>query len=81
MKPKRLPKDVPWKQITSSNIHRVAYFKRRQLLAVEFHSGSIYLYHPVSWSLYMSFRRAFSHGSFFAHEIAQNPSIQCQFVE
>lgn len=59
-----------WAVLRSSNIQACQYFRKTKLLLLEFqYSGSIYAYADVSWSRYMAFRRAKSHGSYFMHQI------------
>lgn len=65
-----------WQKLKSSNLRRCWYFRTKSLLAITFLSGGTYLYYPISWSLYMRFRRSSSKGSFFSRHILHNTAIQ-----
>lgn len=62
-----------WSLLQSSNIQACCYCRGTQALVIQFHSGRMYEYAPVPWSVYMRFRRAKSHGSFFSASIRDNP--------
>jgi hypothetical protein len=62
-----------WQILRSSNIKACRYDRSMQLLFIEFTSGSVYVFWQIPWSIYMQFRRAKSHGSFFTWNIRTNP--------
>lgn len=64
-----------WTTLDSSNTKRCCYFRKTKMLLIEFPNESVYVYSPVSWSTYMKFRRADSHGSYFSSAIRNNPKI------
>ena len=55
--------------VDSSNLKSLGYAEDRQILAVEFASGSIYHYYGVPLGVFEAFGAAPSRGSFFVKEI------------
>lgn len=51
--------------VSSSNLAAVGYDPVRQVLEIEFHSGSIYQYDGVPSSIYQGLMAAGSHGQYF----------------
>jgi hypothetical protein len=62
-----------WAVLRSSNIKACRYDRSMQLLFIEFTSGSFYVFWQIPWSVYMKFRRAKSHGSYFTYNIRTHP--------
>jgi len=60
------------KRVDASNIRSVDYDAGRQLLEVEFTSGSIVQYSGVSPEVHRRFINAPSHGSFFQDQIDEH---------
>lgn len=52
--------------VSSSNLASVGYDPQRNILEVEFHSGSVYQYYGVSEPVYRGLMSASSHGSYFS---------------
>jgi len=63
---------VERKRINASNIRAIGYDAARQLLEVEFTSGSIVQYSGVSPEVHRRFINAPSAGSFFQDQIEEN---------
>ena len=60
------------KRINASNIRSAGYDPAKQLLEIEFSSGSIYEYSGVSPEVYRRFVNAPSPGSFYQDQIEEN---------
>lgn len=60
------------KRVNASNIRSVGYDAGRQILEVEFTSGSIVQYSGVSPEVHRRFVNAPSPGSFFQDQIEEN---------
>lgn len=60
---------IPREPVTSSTLASVGYDVDRQILAVEFHSGHIYHYAPVSPDVARDFVTAESLGGYFGRQI------------
>ena len=58
--------------VKSSNLRSVGYDVYRQVLEVEFHSGSVYQYFNVPLGIYDGLMSASSHGRFHYHRIRDN---------
>jgi len=63
---------VDRKRVNASNIRSVGYDEGRQLLEVEFTSGSIVQYSGVSLEVHRRFLSSPSPGSFFQDQIEEN---------
>lgn len=55
--------------VDSSNITSIGYAEDRQILAIQFKSGSLFHYRGVPLAVFEAFGAAPSRGSFFAKEI------------
>jgi hypothetical protein len=69
-----------WTILRSSNIRacrydRVTPGKTGGTLLIQFVSGAVWMYWPVSWKTYMKFRRSKSHGSFFSSHIRDSKEL------
>ena len=60
------------KRVNATNIRSVGYDAARQLLEIEFSSGSIVQYSGVSPEVHRRFKGAPSPGSFFQDQIEEN---------
>lgn len=60
---------VPRLEVDSSNLKSIGYAEDRQILALEFISGSIYHYRGVPPEVFEAFGAAPSRGAFFAKQI------------
>jgi hypothetical protein len=60
------------KRLSASNIRSIGYDSERQLLEVEFTSGSIVQYSGVSPEVHRRFMNAPSPGSFFQDQIDEH---------
>lgn len=69
-----LVSSIPLKHV--SNTRACRYFRKTELLVIEFESGAMYAYEDVPWDVYMGFRRAESHGSYFARYIRDQYNYQ-----
>lgn len=67
--------DIPRTQVESSNIKSIGYTEDSKALTVEFHSGDIWYYYPVSAEGYKMVLFAESIGKAFNEHIKTNPSI------
>jgi KTSC domain-containing protein len=63
---------VERKRVNASNIRSVGYDAGRQLLEIEFSSGSIVQYSGVSPEVHRRFMSSPSPGSFFQDQIEEN---------
>ncbi len=59
---KRIPVD-------SSNIRSIGYDEVRQILEIEFKTGSIYQYYAVPFAVYTNLMSSSSHGQYFAKAV------------
>lgn len=67
--------DVPRRTVESSNIKAVGYHKETRTLVIEFLTGDVYCYSPVTAEGHNRLLHADSVGSFFYKEIRNNKSI------
>lgn len=56
-------------QVSSSSLASVGYDAAKQILEVEFNTGTIYQYVGVPVAVYEELMAASSHGTYFAHNI------------
>ena len=63
------------KRVESSAIRSVGYDARREILEIEFTSGTVYQYDEFPQSLYDRFMRADSKGQFFREHILDQFSV------
>jgi KTSC domain len=63
----RLYSQVPRKHLSHTMACR--YRKKARQLFIQFDNGDVYSYEKVPWAIYMGFRRAKSHGSYFSRKI------------
>lgn len=61
----------------SSNIAAVGYDHSTFTLTVQFHSGGIYQYFPVTQFAYEELMKAESKGSFVNKNLVKNPQVNC----
>lgn len=59
--------------VESSNIRSIGYSESDQILEIEFHSGSVYIYHDVPADVHASLITADSIGSHFHYTIKLGP--------
>lgn len=55
--------------VRSSNLVSIGYDSNKNILEVEFNSGSIYQYYRVPESKYLNLMNAYSHGKYFTSKI------------
>lgn len=67
--------------VTSSNIASIGYDEETRTLEIEFHSGDIYTYYPITLSGYNDLMNAASIGSYFFKNIKGNPTITCTKID
>lgn len=67
---------IPLEDVQSSNLAAIGYNDVKQILAVQFRSGAIFHYAPVSEDLFRAFCQAPSLGTFYAKEIRGKVSGQ-----
>ncbi len=67
---------VPVKPVRSSQIEAIGYDEKREVLQVNFISGGIYQYKPVTPELYSEFRDAKSKGGWFDINIKKSKKFK-----
>lgn len=68
------------KPVKSGNIASVGYDEENKILEIEFHSGGIYQYEPITASGYRDFINAPSLGTYFSRFIKNNNNISFKQV-
>lgn len=69
------------KPVNSSNLVSVGYDSKTLTLEVEFHSGNVYKYQPVTEHAYKEMMNADSMGAFFHQHIKNNADITAEKVD
>lgn len=72
---KQRGKKIKMEAVTSSNIAKVGYDSEKRILAIEFHSGQLYHYHPVTEDFFKQLKKAESIGEFFSKNIRNATGI------
>ena len=67
--------------VKSSNIASIGYDEENKTLEVEFHSGAIWQYEPVTQEGYRAFVNAPSIGSYFFSFIKNNKTLNATEIE
>lgn len=76
-----MEKHVKWVEVKSSNIKQIKYNPESRMLLIQFHSGGIYSYTPVTEEGYQELLKAESHGEYFAKHIKSNSHITAMKLE
>lgn len=63
--------------VKSSNIAKVGYNEDKKVLLIQFYSGTIYAYLPITQEGYLSLIKAESLGKYFYSHIKNNPDLEC----
>ena len=64
------------KKVVSSNINSIGFDETKSLLEVEFYTGDIWQYHPVTKEIYLTMLASDSVGKEFNRLVKSNESIK-----
>lgn len=67
-------------EVDSSNIKSIGYVEESKILLIEFHSGDIYSYSPITQEGYINLMKAESLGRYFHQNIRNNQAIDTRKI-
>lgn len=70
-----MAKSITRTPVESSNLKSVGYDPKKRILEIEFKSGKVYQYSPVTQTAYQEFEASPSKGQWFIQNIRNNSTL------